>query len=57
MTLNNYNLSTIKDNIESGHIIFINDNVSLSDFKILIRQVFYQDLNVMFVSELITESR
>ncbi len=55
--LNNYNLATIKDNIESGHIIFINDNVTLADFKILIRQINYQNLNIMYLSELINENR
>ena len=55
--MNNYNLSTIKNNIESGNIIFINDNVNLVDFKILVRQIYYQDLNIMYLSELISEDR
>ena len=55
INLNNYNLGTIKDNIKSGYIIFINDNVSLSDFKILVRQIYYQDLNIKYLSELIKE--
>ena len=57
MTLNNYNLATIKDNIVSGNIIYINDNVSVTDFKILVRQIYYQDLNVLYLSELISEDR
>lgn len=57
LVLNNYNLATIKDNIESGYIIYINDNVSLTDFKILVRQIYYQDLSIMPLSELISEER
>ena len=57
ITLNNYNLSSIKNNIKSGYIIFINDNVSLYDFKILVRQIYYQDLNIIFVSDLLKEER
>ena len=57
LTLNNYNLASIKDKIKSGYIIFINNNVSLTDFKILVRQIYYQDLNIIYLSELITEER
>ncbi len=57
VALNNYNLSSVKDNIISGSIIFINDNVSLTDFKILVRQIYYQDLEIVYLSELITEER
>ena len=57
LTLNSYNLSSIKNNIKSGYIIFINNNVSLVDYKILIRQIYYQDLNIVYLSELITEER
>ncbi len=57
LVLNNYNLATIKDGVESGYIIYINDNVSLTDFKILVRQIYYQDLNIMPLSELISEER
>ena len=57
LTLNNYNLSTIKQSIKSGYIILINDNVSLTDFKILVKQIYYQDLSIIYLSELITEER
>ncbi|MBE6156385.1 MAG: hypothetical protein E7161_01390 [Firmicutes bacterium] len=55
--LNNYNLATIKDSISSGYIFYINDNVSVTDYKILIRQIYYQDLNIVSLSSLITEER
>jgi len=55
--LTNYNLGNIKNNIQNGYIINVNDDVSLTDYKILIRQIYYQDLNVVSLSELITEER
>lgn len=57
ITLNNYNLANVKDNIRSGYIIYINNNVSVTDYKILIRQIYYQDLDIIFLSKLITEER
>ncbi len=56
-SLNSYNLASIKDNLKSGYIIFINDNVSLTDFKLLVKQINYQDLKINYLSELITEER
>ena len=55
--LNNYNLSDIKNNIQSGYIIFISDNVNVTDYKILIKQIYYQDLDIISLSTLITEER
>lgn len=57
LILNNYNLSEIKSNISNGSIIYIDDNVSLTDFKVLIRQINYQDLKIVNLSTLITEER
>ena len=57
MKLNNYNLSSIKDSIKSGYIIEVKDDVSVVDFKILLRQIFYQDLDVISLSDLIKEER
>ena len=57
LSLNNYNLASIKDNIKSGYIISINDNVNVTDYKILVRQIYYQDLDIVSLSELITEER
>jgi len=56
-TLNNYNLATIKESVASGYIIYINDNVNVTDYKILIRQIYYQDLDIVSLSSLITEER
>lgn len=57
ITLNNYNLSNVKNSIKNGYIIYINDNVSLTDFKILLRQIYYQDLSIVSLSKLISEER
>ena len=57
LSMNNYNLSEIKNNILNGSIIYIDDNVSLTDYKILIRQINYQDLKIVNLSTLITEER
>lgn len=57
LNLSNYNLASIKDKIKSGYIIYINDNVSLVDYKLLLKQIYYQDLNISYVSQLISEER
>ena len=57
LVLNKYNLSDIKNKIRSGYIIYVNDDVKLVDFKIMVRQVYYQDLNIVYLSDLIKEER
>ena len=57
VSLNSYNLASIKDSLKSGYVIFINDSVSLTDFKLLVKQINYQDLKINYLSELITEER
>ena len=57
LIFNNYNLSDIKSRIESGIIIFIEDNVQLFDYKVLLRQIYYQDLEIVKLSTLINEER
>lgn len=53
--LNSTNLPLIKSNIESGDIILITQTAKLEDFKLLINQIKYQDLKIIYLSELITE--
>ena len=55
--MNNYNLSEIKNKIKKGDIIYVGDNVSLTDYKLLIHQIIYQDLNIVYLSTLINEER
>ncbi len=53
--LNNYNLSEVKNNIVSGDIILIKDNVNITNYKILIKQIYYQNLKILSLSDLISE--
>lgn len=53
--LNSTNIANIKKNIESGDIILVSKTATLEDFKILINQIKYHDLNIIYLSELITE--
>jgi len=57
LVLSNFNLVNIKNNIKSGSIIMIDDNVNLVDYKILVRQIYYQDLDIVTLSNLISEER
>ena len=53
--LNNYNISNIISEIKSGYIIYINDDVSLENFKMLLKQINYKNINVVYLSKLISE--
>ncbi len=55
LILNNYNLASVKDKIRSGYIIYINDNVNLTNFKLLLNEINYHDLKIINLSELISE--
>lgn len=57
LTLNNHNISSVKNEIDSGSIIYIDDNVNVVDFKILLRQIYYKDLGIVKLSKLINEER
>ena len=49
------NALNLKDKISSGDIIFIDDNMSLVNYKILLKELSYRDLKVDFLSNLISE--
>lgn len=53
--LNGSNIASVKGSIESGDIILIKSSTKLEDFKLLVNQINYQDLNIVYLSELITE--
>lgn len=57
LTLNNYNLKDIKKSIENGVIIYVDDNVKLIEYKLLLKQINYQDLKIVRLSKLINEER
>lgn len=54
--INNSNIY-LKENISSGDIIFIDDNLSLSNFKLLLISLKYHDLKVYSLSKLISEKK
>ena len=51
------NLLVISIDITSGDIYFIDDNMSLSSFKQLIKKINYRNLDIVYLSELISEKR
>ncbi|MBE6155480.1 MAG: hypothetical protein E7164_01840 [Firmicutes bacterium] len=51
------NVSIIGLEIESGDIILISDNLSLANYKVLLKKIYYRDLDVVFLSRLISEKR
>lgn len=53
--LNGTNIAMIKSNIISGDIILIKSTTNIEDLRLLIEQIKYQDLNIVYLSELITE--
>lgn len=54
-SLNGTNLITLKDSIASGDIILITSGAKLEDFMLLKKEIEYKDLNIVFVSKLISE--
>ena len=51
------NSLNINSKLKSGDIIFISDDMSLSDYKIVLKAINYQDLTIDFLSNLISEKR
>ena len=49
------NLSRDKDKIDGGSIIFIHDNLSLSECKILLNYINSNNFNIVYLSDLISE--
>lgn len=57
LTLKNANLSEIRKYIDSGSIIFISSSANLSDVLLILKEISYKDLEIVFLSELINEKR
>jgi len=56
LKLNSSNLVNIKNKIDSGVIIFIDNSATLSDVKILLKEIKYKDLEVVYLSDIISET-
>ncbi len=57
LTLNNSNLIKVKNNIDNGSIILIKDTASIQDINLLIKYIESKDINIVFLSKLISEKR
>ena len=53
--ITNNNISNSLNSIENGYIINIDDNLSLENFKLLIKYINSKDLKIVYLSELIKE--
>ena len=57
LTLNGSNLALIRSNVESGSIILVTSSARVEDINILIRQIRYQGLRIIPLSQLISEEK
>ena len=55
LIINHSNISLNKNKIKSGEIILVQRSLTISELEILINQIKYQDLNIIYLSELIKE--
>lgn len=55
--INHQNALINKNYIESGDIILINKNVTLSEIKSILEEIKYRDLNIISLNELISEEK
>ena len=51
----NDNIYDIKNTLENGSIILIKKDTNLKDIKILLNQIKFQDLEIVYLSDLIKE--
>lgn len=55
LTLKSNNYIDVKNNLANGSIIYISKNAHISDVKFLIKEIKFKNLNVVYLSELISE--
>lgn len=55
LTLNSTNYIDVKNNLDSGSIILIDSSASLSDVKLLLKEIKYKNYDVVYLSEMISE--
>ena len=56
LTLDSTNYIDVKNELDSGCIIFITSKARLSDVKLLLKEIKYKNYDVVFLSDLISES-
>lgn len=55
ITLNSTNIVETKKVVEAGAIFLISESARLEDFNLLIKEISYKDLKIIYLSELISE--
>ena len=55
LTLDSTNYIDVKNELDSGCIIFITSKARLSDVKLLLKEIKYKNYDVVFLSDLISE--
>lgn len=55
LELNSTNIITIKDQVKPGVLILISNSASVEHVKALLREIKYKDLDIIYVSKLISE--
>lgn len=55
--LNSSNIITVKDQVTPGILILIDDNARIEHVKVLLGEIKYKDLSIVYVSELINEEK
>lgn len=55
LIINHQNILTSKSSVESGDIILIEENVSVSELKVLLEEIKYRDLKIISLNNLISE--
>ena len=55
--LNSVNIVDVKSNVKPGMIFYISNDANLEDFKILVQEIKYRNINIVYLSELIKEQR
>lgn len=55
--INNNTIVNIKNNIASGNIYYVNKNTDVKNIQLIINSILYKDLDIVRISELISEER
>ncbi len=56
-SFNNVNIAMLKKEVKPGNIYYVEPSVTLDDFIILIREIKFKNINIVYLSELIKEQR
>lgn len=57
LNLNSINISEIKSKITNGSIILVSSSSKLEHVKLLLNEIYYKDLDIVYLSDLINEEK